>query len=90
MDALNELLSSAFAQRIGWALVHFLWQGVIVALVLAVLLTLLRHRTAQLRWLVSGSCQPGSTSARAKLGPGALKPPEPRAGDLHSPSWQMS
>ena len=30
-----ELLSSPWAQRVGWALVHSLWQGFVVALLLA-------------------------------------------------------
>jgi hypothetical protein len=53
MNTLTELFSSSVAQRIGWSLVHFLWQGAAVALVLAVALALLRHRSAQARWAVS-------------------------------------
>ena len=53
MNALTELFSSSPAQRIGWALIHFLWQGAAVALVLAVLLALLRRRSAQARWALS-------------------------------------
>ena len=53
MNALTELFSSSAAQRIGWALIHFLWQGAAVALVLAVMLSLLRNRSPQARWIVS-------------------------------------
>jgi len=53
MNMLTELFSSSVAQRIGWALIHFLWQGAAVALVLAVALWLLRHRSAHARWTVS-------------------------------------
>ena len=53
MNTLTELFSSSAAQRVGWALVHFLWQGTAVALVLAVMLALLRRRSAQARWAVS-------------------------------------
>ena len=53
MNALTELFSNSVAQRIGWSLIHFLWQGAAVALVLAVMLALLRHRSAQLRWALS-------------------------------------
>ena len=36
MNALvTGLLSDALVQRIGWALIHFLWQGTAVALLLA-------------------------------------------------------
>lgn len=38
---------------IGWILAHFLWQGVITGLVLAVLLTFLRHKSANTRYIVS-------------------------------------
>ena len=53
MNTLSELFSNAAAQRIGWALIHFVWQGAAVALVLGMLLALLRHRSAQARWVVS-------------------------------------
>jgi len=53
MSTLTELFSNSAAQRVGWALVHFLWQGAAVALVLAVLLALLRRRSAQARWALS-------------------------------------
>ncbi|MFO0902363.1 MAG: carboxypeptidase regulatory-like domain-containing protein [Pirellulales bacterium] len=39
------------AERMGWALVHFLWQGVALAMLLAVLLRLLRDRSAQSRYV---------------------------------------
>ena len=50
MTALLELLSGPLCQRIGWTLVHFLWQGAAVAGVLAIALRLLRGRTPQARW----------------------------------------
>ena len=53
MNGMVELLSTPTAQRVGWALVHFLWQGTAVALLLAVLLQLLRRRSPQARWAVS-------------------------------------
>ena len=53
MDTLTELFSTAAAQRVGWALIHFLWQGAAVALLLAVALGLLRNRSAQARWVLS-------------------------------------
>ena len=31
---IGEILSNPLAQRVGWALVHFLWQGAAVAGVL--------------------------------------------------------
>jgi len=52
MNTLTELFCNSVAQRIGWSLIHFLWQGAAVALVLAVTLSLLRNRSAQARWAV--------------------------------------
>lgn len=50
---IHDLFSTALAQRVGWALVHFLWQGAAVALLLAPALQLLRRRSPQARWLAS-------------------------------------
>lgn len=41
------------AERLGWALLHFLWQGVALAFLLAVLLRLLRDRSAQARYVLA-------------------------------------
>ena len=40
-------------EAIGWPLVHFIWQGSAVALILAVVLELLRRRSAGLRYNIS-------------------------------------
>ena len=53
MQALVDLLSSSLAQRVGWALIHFLWQGTLVALLLAVAMQFLRKHSAQVRWLLA-------------------------------------
>jgi beta-lactamase regulating signal transducer with metallopeptidase domain len=50
---ITELFSGEAGQRVGWALVHFLWQGAAVALLLAALLRALRQRSAQARWLAA-------------------------------------
>jgi beta-lactamase regulating signal transducer with metallopeptidase domain len=47
---LTDLCSSVPAQRVGWALVHFLWQGAAVALLLAATLHLLNRRSARTRY----------------------------------------
>ncbi|MGB7160440.1 MAG: M56 family metallopeptidase, partial [Tepidisphaeraceae bacterium] len=41
------------AERVGWMLIHSLWQGAIIALALAVALRLLRRSTAQARYVVA-------------------------------------
>ena len=52
---MNLLLVSpwlaANLERLGWTLVHFLWQGTLVAALLAVELAVLRRASAQLRYL---------------------------------------
>ena len=53
MNTLTELLYNPAAQRIGWGLIHFLWQGAVVAVLLAITLSLLRHRSARARWAAS-------------------------------------
>lgn len=47
------LLSSPLAHAIGWALLHLLWQGVIVAGILAATLKLLTKQSASTRYAVS-------------------------------------
>ncbi|HEY0139847.1 MAG TPA: M56 family metallopeptidase [Thermoanaerobaculia bacterium] len=47
------LLSSPLAHAIGWALLHLLWQGVIVAGILAAALRLLKNQSADIRYAVS-------------------------------------
>src|SRR5438445_5843290 len=53
MNAMADLFSGPLAQAIGWALLHLLWQGVLVAAILAAALALLQRRSANARYLVS-------------------------------------
>jgi beta-lactamase regulating signal transducer with metallopeptidase domain len=48
-----DFLSGSLAQRVGWALIHSLWQGTAVALLLAGAMRLLRGRSPQLRWALA-------------------------------------
>ena len=50
MPLLENLLSQGTIERLGWTLVHFLWQAMAVALLLAVLLRLLRRAGASVRY----------------------------------------
>ena len=43
---------SSFTEVIGWTLIHFVWQGSAIALVLAAALRILRSRSANARYLV--------------------------------------
>ena len=53
MELFNNILSQAIVQRLGWMLVHFVWQAATVALVLAILLKLLGKFSANLRYIVA-------------------------------------
>ncbi|MDY7010542.1 MAG: M56 family metallopeptidase, partial [Planctomycetota bacterium] len=50
MTGLENLLTNPFIQRVGWALLHFLWQGAAVAVILAGAMLLLRHKSSNLRY----------------------------------------
>jgi len=53
MSAIDMVLRQPVVQAIGWALLHFLWQGALVALVTATALALLRRSAADVRYVVS-------------------------------------
>ena len=53
MNAISTLLGSAIGQAIGWALLHLLWQGLLVAAILAATLALLSKQSANARYLAS-------------------------------------
>ncbi|HZO89629.1 MAG TPA: M56 family metallopeptidase [Chthonomonadaceae bacterium] len=53
MILLEHLLQHPFIRPLGWSLLHFLWQGTVVAMLLAALLRLLHTRTAQARYLAA-------------------------------------
>ncbi|MCF7957537.1 MAG: HEAT repeat domain-containing protein [Phycisphaerae bacterium] len=53
MEFLENVLSQGMVQRLGWMLVHFVWQASVVALFLGILLKLLRKSSASLRYVVS-------------------------------------
>src|SRR5580704_13357241 len=52
MNALNDLFQQPALHRLGWVLVHFLWQGAGIGLLLAVALRLLNKASSHLRYLV--------------------------------------
>jgi len=53
MNGISTLLGSPIGQAIGWALLHLLWQGVLVAAILAATLALLSKQSANARYLAS-------------------------------------
>ena len=53
MTAINEMLQQPFGQAIGWALLQFVWQGTLIALMTGGLLTALRRSGPDVRYVVS-------------------------------------
>ncbi len=53
MSGLENIVSGELVERVGWMLVHFVWQGCAAAAALAVVLLCLRKRSANLRYVVS-------------------------------------
>jgi beta-lactamase regulating signal transducer with metallopeptidase domain len=53
MNGIGTLLGTPLAQAIGWALLHLLWQGLLVAAILAATLALLSKQSANARYLAS-------------------------------------
>jgi len=51
MLILENILSQEIIQKLGWTLLHFIWQAMVIALILAILLKLLRKSTANLRYI---------------------------------------
>ena len=53
MIAIETLFSEPAAQAIGWALLHFTWQGALIGVLAAIALRLLRGSAADVRYVVS-------------------------------------
>lgn len=52
MSAIEPLLQDPVAQAIGWALIHFIWQGALIGLLAALALAALRRSAADVRYVV--------------------------------------
>ncbi|HWC97694.1 MAG TPA: GWxTD domain-containing protein [Candidatus Sulfopaludibacter sp.] len=85
MIALQNWMTSPLAQALGWALFHFLWQGTLIAVLLAAILWF--HRTPRARYLFASAamaamvlsfaatmalCWPAAEPTR-QVGPGAMR-----------------
>ena len=53
MTVLEDILSQEIIQKLGWTLLHFIWQAAAVAFILTILLRLLRKSTANLRYIIA-------------------------------------
>lgn len=53
MSLLQDALRQPVVIRLGWTLVHFLWQGAVVALAVALVLWFMRRRSAEARYAIA-------------------------------------
>ncbi len=53
MNAIASMMTGNLVQAIGWALLHLVWQGLLVATILAAALALLQQQSANARYLAS-------------------------------------
>jgi type II secretory pathway component GspD/PulD (secretin)/beta-lactamase regulating signal transducer with metallopeptidase domain len=53
MATLENLLSQAIVERLGWTLIHFVWQAAAIALLLAIVLKALHKHSASLRYIIA-------------------------------------
>jgi beta-lactamase regulating signal transducer with metallopeptidase domain len=53
MSDLIQMLNHPFVETLGWSLIHFLWQGMLIATLAAVVLALLKNASASLRYFVA-------------------------------------
>jgi bla regulator protein blaR1 len=51
MNKLSQFFETEWIQALGWTLLHSLWQGVLLALLLAIVLIILRKGSANIRYL---------------------------------------
>ena len=87
MTHMENLLSGPVAHVVGWCLVHFVWQGLLVACALACVLALMRRRSANARYVVAYSAlllmaalPIATTLALAHSAHGIAVPPKAIAG----------
>ncbi len=52
MTALSELLSGNWIDAFGWTLLHSLWQGALIALIIGVIIIFLRKTSSRLHYLI--------------------------------------
>lgn len=55
MNLLPEIFPEALVNALGWTLLHSLWQGALLAVILGLLLVVLHRHSAKIRYWVAGS-----------------------------------
>jgi len=63
MTAIHILLSQPWVERLGWVLVHFLWQGAVIAALYAAARHRARSSRPQLRYLLACAALAGMLAA---------------------------
>ncbi|MFA6187054.1 MAG: M56 family metallopeptidase [Phycisphaerae bacterium] len=53
MEILESILSQQIVEKLGWVLIHFVWQGIAVAILAAAVLRLLKKASSNIRYLVA-------------------------------------
>ena len=53
METLQNIFQAEIIQRLGWTLVHFVWQAIAIGMILAIVLKLLHKSSANLRYLIA-------------------------------------
>ncbi|MEZ5040432.1 MAG: ankyrin repeat domain-containing protein [Saprospiraceae bacterium] len=53
MKTIDHLLSEAFISALGWTLIHALWQGALLAIVLAILLVVTHRYSSRTRYFIA-------------------------------------
>ncbi|MBN2457044.1 MAG: M48 family metalloprotease [Sedimentisphaerales bacterium] len=53
METLQNIFQAEIIQRLGWTLVHFVWQATAIGLILAVVLKLLHKYSANMRYIIA-------------------------------------
>lgn len=53
MEIMNNIFSQSIVHRIGWTLIHFTWQAISIAILLAIILRLARKQSSNLRYAAS-------------------------------------
>lgn len=53
MKSLETLLAQPFMQSLGWTLIHFVWQGTLIAVLFAGVRTLFKHHAASVRYALA-------------------------------------
>ena len=83
-------MSSVLVQAVGWALLHFVWQGALVAAVLAIALSVAPVRAARVRYGLACAALLAMVPSRCSPRRGAMQRPRSSARRPREPAWPAS